>query len=182
MQVQLQALDDGLAETRVLVGDDAPGQAAGAQLLQQWGHVVEEARFLKQPLLVALEDFVAQGLKLFVAGKHLKRHTHHAARTGAHHAAQLRVRHRRQAARGAHVVGGAGQVGRAVDEGAVEVEEDGADGGLGRRGGHVGIVPPRCGPSRGWRCGHDGLTLLRNERGFLGDLSRMKECLMTDQF
>ena len=52
----------------------------------------------------------------------------HAARAGADHGPEVRQRQHRQAARGAHVVAGAGEVGGGVDQRAVEIEQHGAHG------------------------------------------------------
>ena len=58
-----------------------------------------------------------------LAGHDAEGDAHHAARAGAHHGAQRLVGQRRQAMIGAQPIGGAGQVGGAVDQRAVEVEQ-----------------------------------------------------------
>jgi hypothetical protein len=62
-----------------------------------------------------------------VLGRDAERDAQHAARAGAGHVAVAVQRQRRQAAVDAHLVGRRAQVGGAVDQRAVQVEQHGTD-------------------------------------------------------
>ena len=113
-------------EAHRLVGDHAPAQARRAlQRLDQLGHAVEDLRVAQHPRLVVDEELLAQLGKFGRFGRDAEGHAQHAARAGAGHRPIALQRQRRQAALGAHLVGRGAQVGRAVDQGAVQVEQDG---------------------------------------------------------
>ncbi len=125
---EIQARDDGQREPRRLVGDDAPGNAGGLERRQHLVDALERMRALQQPGLVVREERVAQRLELGLPRRHAEGDAHHAARAGAHHRAQHLERQRFQPVVGAQAVGGAGEVGGAVDQRAVEVEQHAAHG------------------------------------------------------
>jgi hypothetical protein len=124
----LECGDEGRREARGLVRDDTPWGTRPFQCREHHLDAVERPRRLQQAGFVVREERVAQFLEPGLARLDAERDADHAARAGAHHRAQRGERQRCQAVVDAQPVGGAGKVGRAVDQRAVEVEQHAANG------------------------------------------------------
>src|SRR5438132_9403061 len=57
---QAKRFDDPVGEARSLVGNDAPGDVAALEFMQEFGHAGEQARVDANALGVALQERVAQ--------------------------------------------------------------------------------------------------------------------------
>ena len=121
--MEAQRSDQRVGEAARLVGDDAPGVATLLERLEHRQHRREDPGFARHALFVAAQEVVAQRDETLVVGSELESHADHAARARADHRPKALERQCRQAVRDAQVVGRTGQVGRAVDQRAVQVEQ-----------------------------------------------------------
>src|SRR5436309_14120780 len=64
---QAKRFDDPVGEARRLVGDDAPGDVAPLELMQEFAHAREQARVDANAFRVALQERVAQARIIRVA-------------------------------------------------------------------------------------------------------------------
>jgi len=124
--VTQQFLDHRLGEPRMLVGDDAPDDVAALERDQQFEYAGEQLAFVQLALVIDGEEASAVLLVLGVLGGKVEAGLEQAARAVGGIRPQRRVGKFIEAAFAAQVVDGAGEIGCAVDQGAVEVEQDGA--------------------------------------------------------
>src|SRR3989449_10511866 len=66
---QPKRFNDSVGEARSLVGDDAPGDVAALEFMQEFWHAGEQARVDANALGVALQERVAQARIIRVAGR-----------------------------------------------------------------------------------------------------------------
>jgi hypothetical protein len=120
---QAQAGDDGLGQVHRLVGDDAPGHAGPVEFVEHRDHVVEHPGGFEHALGITLQECGAQAVVGIISGLGAEGQADHAASAGPDHRTQGLYRQRRQTMCGAEVVRRAGQVGCAVNQRAVQVEQ-----------------------------------------------------------
>ena len=99
------------------------------EAVEQRAHAGEHGGQPQRAGGVDLEEPDSSWLVAFVTGLETEGGADHAARAAAHQVAKPVVGQGRAAFLGQHIVDGAGQVGRTVDERAVQVEQHGGDAG-----------------------------------------------------
>ena len=139
---QRHGLRQRVGEAAVLVGDHSPGQAVVAQALDQVVHAMEDLGALRQTGFVVGEELFLEGRKIGVLWGHTEGAFQHSPGSSACHGAVVLQGQGGQAAVGAHFVCSSAQVGGAVDQGAVQIEQHSTD--VGKH------VLRRCG---GWPAG-----------------------------
>src|SRR2546428_12722324 len=77
---QAKRFDDSVGEARSLVGDDAPGDVAALEFMQEFRHAGEQARVDASALGVALQERVARARIIRVAGREAEADAQQAAR------------------------------------------------------------------------------------------------------
>jgi hypothetical protein len=125
---------EGLGEARGLVRDDAPGHVSRLQTREQRRHLREDAGRRRHASLVAIEELFAQRGIAVVGRPDSERNRDHAARARADERSERLVEQRLEAARRAHFVACGGEVGGAVDQRAIEVEQHAEGAGTHRAG------------------------------------------------
>ena len=113
----------GLGEAGGLVGDHAPFQATRFEGVEQIEDAGKGLRVAADVGGVQFQELLAHGREIRVVRRHAEGHAQHPPRARARHVSVIRQGQRRHAAVGAHLVRGGAQVGRAVDQGAVQVEQ-----------------------------------------------------------
>ncbi|MCY1547673.1 hypothetical protein D9M68_837420 [compost metagenome] len=121
---QVQVFDDGQGQVGDLVGHDAPGQAAAADVGQERLDAGEQLAVHGGAGRVVFQELQSGGFVVGVARPQAERHAQQAAGALGGHRAQRLVGHRFQALAGALAVGRGGQVGGRIGQRAVEVEQD----------------------------------------------------------
>ena len=114
-----------VGEALGFVGDDAPDHALLANRAEQIGDAVKSEGALREAAFVVHIKLFSEYLVIHMIGQHVKRDAQHAARARTCQRAVAFIRNRGQAAIGAQLVGSGGQIGGAVDQRAIEVEENG---------------------------------------------------------
>ena len=102
-----------------------PGETALVQLGNELGHTIKHIGQLCHAALVVHKELFAHGVVVRVIRRHAKCHAEHAACTGTCHGPVQIGGKRCQPPVSAHLVRRSAQIGRTVNQGAVQVKKDG---------------------------------------------------------
>jgi hypothetical protein len=121
---QAERLERGMREALELVRHDPPRYAAGLELLEHFGHAVEELRFAAQIRRIQIEKFFTQCRVVGVLRRETEALAQHAPGALRYERPQPAERHLRSTACTSLEIQRVRQIGGGVDQRAVEVEQD----------------------------------------------------------
>ena len=121
--LQTERLGDRNRKPGDLVGDDAPANLRPVEPVEQRRNAFEQPRLGKHARFVTTQELIAQRVECRLSGSDAEGSAHHAAGATSDHGTQRLEIERHHSTVHAHVVGCASQVRRAVDQRAVEIEE-----------------------------------------------------------
>ena len=120
---QAEPGDDALGEARRLVGDDAPGDVARREVLEQLRDAGKQRRVLGQAVRIVAQESVAHRVVVGMLRCHVEGGAQQSAGAARGKGTRLGDRQRREPARGAQPVDGRAEVCRGIGQRAVEVEQ-----------------------------------------------------------